>query len=88
MDIRLNIKYQDLFDKKWTDSIKRSDHIIDRMRTRGIGVELIKEAVIKGSKMLREDKSIISEYRWFKIVYREFMVGDIKKVYPITVMEV
>jgi len=87
MDIKLNIKYRDLIDKNWTDSMKRSKHVIDRMSERGISVESIKEAIIKGSKMLREDKSIVSEYMWFKVVYREFIINDIKKIYPITVME-
>lgn len=87
MNIRVNIKYQDLTNKSWTDSINRSEHILDRMINRGINVELIKEAVIKGSKILRPDRSIISEYRWFKVVYREFRVNNLKKIYPITVME-
>ena len=87
MDIKLNIKYRDLIDKNWKDSMKRSKHVIDRMSERGISVESIKEAIIKGSKMLREDKSIVSEYMWFKVVYREFIINDIKKIYPITVME-
>ena len=87
MDIKLNIKYRDLIDKNWTDSMKRSKHVIDRMSERGISVESIKEAIIKGSKMLREDKSIVSEYMWFKVIYREFIINNTKKIYPITVME-
>ncbi|MBS3155288.1 hypothetical protein J4404_02195 [Candidatus Woesearchaeota archaeon] len=87
MEIKLNIKYQDLIDKNWVDSLKRSKHIIDRMTERGIGTESIKEAIIKGSKMLREDKSIVSEYMWFKVIYREFIINNTKKIYPITVME-
>ena len=87
MEIKLNIKYQDLIDKNWVDSLKRSKHIIDRMTERGIGIESIKEAIIKGSKMLREDKSIVSEYMWFKVIYREFIINNTKKIYPITVME-
>lgn len=87
MDIKININYQNLENKNWIDSTNRSEHILNKMINRGIGIELIKEAIIKGSKMLRPDKSIISEYRWFKVIYREFEINNLKKVYPITVME-
>ena len=41
----------------------------------------------KGAKKIRKDGSIIAEFRWFKVIYREFKVKDIRKIYPITVMD-
>lgn len=86
-NIRINIKYSEK-PKRWFDSSRRKEHILDRMRNRGIGVEQIKEAVIKGAKRLNPDKTILTEYKWFKVVYREFRVQETRKIYPITVMEV
>ena len=85
MEINVNTKLQDT--ELFHDSEKRSEHIIDRMIGRGIGVDQIKEAVQMGAKKIREDGSIISEFKWFKVIYREFRVNEIKKIYPITVME-
>jgi hypothetical protein len=72
----------------WRDSEKRTEHVFDRMKDRGIGREQVIEAVKKGAKRVREDGSIISEFRWYKVIYREFRIGSIKKIYPITVFEV
>ncbi len=82
--IKINTNYKRIRGHK--DSEKREDHIIDRMALRGISVENIKEAVQKGPKRIREDKSIIAEFGWFKVVYREFKVNEIRKIYPITVL--
>ncbi len=86
MELRININFRNL--QHWRDSKRRSEHVFDRMRQRGIGIEQIKEALEKGAKKLMADKTIIAEYRWFKVVYKEFYLNNIKKVYPITVMEV
>lgn len=85
MEIKINTAFRNV--GGWQDSPKRAEHVFDRMRSRGIGVDNIREAVQKGAKILRDDGSIISEFRWFKIVYREFHMGNVKKIYPITVME-
>ncbi len=85
MEIKVNIQRKQI--KLFFDSEKRSEHIMDRMILCGIGVDQIKEAVQKGAKKRREDGSIISEFRWFKVIYREFYVTQIRKIYPITVME-
>jgi len=84
-EIRININYKGI--KGHKDSEKREEHILDRMALRGIGIENIKEAVQKGPKRIREDKSVIAEFGWFKVIYREFKIGEIRKVYPITVMD-
>jgi len=85
MEIEVNVKYKSI--KKWKDSIKRVEHIVDRMQLRGIFESQIEEAVQKGAKRLREDGSLIAEYRWFKVIYRQFQLENVRKIYPITVME-
>ena len=85
-EIKVNIIYKDIQHHK--DSEKREEHLIDRMALRGISVENIKEAVQKGPKTIREDKSIVAEFGWFKVIYREFRVNEIRKIYPITVIGV
>ncbi len=86
MDIKINTAFRNI--KDWKDSEKRTEHVFDRMKLRGIGLEQIKEAILKGAKQIRDDKSIIVSYRWYKVIYREFRVKNIRKIYPITVMEV
>ena len=85
MEIEVNVKYKSI--KKWKDSIKRVEHIVDRMQLRGIFESQIEEAVQKGAKILRKDGSLIAEYRWFKVIYRQFQLENVRKIYPITVME-
>lgn len=83
-EIRVNIAFRNI--KTHADSTARSEHVFDRMCLRGITKENIKEAVQKGAKKLRPDKSVIAEFRWFSVIYREFQIGNIRKIYPITVM--
>lgn len=85
-EIKINVAFRNI--KEWKDSVNRSDHVLDRIQLRGVGREQILEAVKKGAKMLRDDGSIISQFRWYKVIYREFRLKNIRKVYPITVMEV
>ena len=84
-EIKVDIAFRNMQQHK--DTLKRSDHIFDRMKMRGITKGNIKEAVQKGAKRIREDRSIIAEFRWFKVIYREFSVGNIRKIYPITVID-
>ena len=86
MDIKVNVAFRNIIG--WKDSKKRSEHVFDRMKQRGIGKDQIIDAVKKGAKKIREDGSIISVYRWYAVTYREFVINNIKKIYPITVMEV
>jgi len=85
VEIRINVAFRNL--NFHQDTQKRSEHIFDRMKFRGITIENIKEAIQKGVKRIREDHSIIAEFRWFKVVYREFKFKDVRKIYPITVMD-
>lgn len=84
-EIKVNIAFRNTHEHK--DTLNRSDHVFDRMKMRGITKENIKEAVQKGAKHMREDKSIVAEFRWFKVIYREFQVDNIRKIYPITVID-
>lgn len=74
--------------KEWKDSERRAEHVLDRMISRGIGGSQIKEAIKRGAKRIRENGSIIAEFRWFKVVYRELRTKDTRKIYPLTVIEV
>ncbi len=85
MEIKVNVAFRNL--KTWQDSEKRSEHVFDRMRERAVTVGHIKEAVRKGAKHVRADRSILAEFRWLKVAYREFIIKNTKKIYPITVME-
>ena len=84
-EINVNIAFRNI--QQHTDTLKGSDHIFDRMKMRGIKKDNIREAIQKGAKRIREDESIIAEFRWFKVIYREFLVGNIRKIYPITVID-
>ena len=81
----ININFKNI--KYFKDSIRRTEHILDRMRLKGIFTQQIEEAVRKGPKRLRGDGSIVTDFRWFRVIYREFIMKDIKKIYPITVIE-
>lgn len=59
----------------------------DIIKKASITKDNIREAIQKGAKRIREDESIIAEFRWFKVIYREFLVGDTRKIYPITVID-
>ncbi len=84
-EIVVDIAFRNI--RKHEDSENRSEHVFERMRSRGITKDNIKEAVQKGAKIIRSDNSIVAEFRWFKVIYREFRLGDIRKIYPITVIE-
>ena len=85
-NMRINISFKTI--DKWRDSEKLAEHIFDRMKNRGIYTHQIAEAIKRGAKRLRADGSIVAEFRWFKVFYREFRVENIRKIYPITVIEV
>ncbi len=84
-EIRVDIAFRNI--KKYQDSEKRGEHVFERMKLRGISVENIKEAVQKGAKRIRQDQSIVAEFRWFSVIYRELRMNNIRKIYPITVLD-
>ncbi len=85
VEIRVDVKFTQRQLGKWKDTEKRAEHVFDRMKVRGIGIEQIKESVRKGAKILEQDGRIISVFRWYKVIYREFRLKDTRKIYPITV---
>ena len=84
-EIKVNVKFNEAPLKRWRETEKRADHVFDRMKERGVGINEIKEAVQKGAKTIEEDGRMTAIFRWYKIVYREFRLKDIRKIYPITV---
>ncbi len=85
-EVRVNVEYKSIFPQTWKDSENRSQHVIDRMQLRGIGINNIKEAVNLGAKTLREDGSVVARHKWYAVIYREFDLPTFKKIYPITVL--
>lgn len=85
-EIKVNIAFKNIRHLH-SDSEKRAEHIFERMRLRGITLDNIKEAVQKGAKRIRDDNSIVAEFRWFTVIYRELQVNEIRKIYPITVID-
>jgi len=67
---------------------KRCKHTIERMWLRGVSVEEVKEAIIKGKKSKQIETGLIEAfYRFFSVVYDEVTIKNqkIRKIYPITV---
>lgn len=85
VEVKINIAFRNL--NQHPDSEKRAEHVFDRMQQRGITKDNIKEAVQKGAKTIRKDKSIRVDFRWFTVIYREFRLKDTRKIYPITVID-
>lgn len=87
MDIYINIRFAKKPTEHWHETEKRAKHLFDRMQQRGITVGQIRKAIQKGIKTLTNNGTIMAEYRWHKVIYREFIIGKQKKIYPITVIE-
>lgn len=49
-----------------------SKHAREQMIARGIDEELVLEAIKRGSKHLQHPNKIVSEYRYFSVVYKKF----------------
>jgi len=67
---------------------KRCKHALERMWLRGISMDEVKDAIVKGKKVKQKDIGLIETfYRFFSVVYDEqiFKEKKIRKVYPITV---
>lgn len=84
-EIKVDVKFSQKPIKSWKETEKRAEHVFDRMKLRGVGVDEIKEAVQSGAKKLEADGRISAVYRWYKVIYREFRLNGIRKIYPITV---
>ena len=67
---------------------KRCKHAIERMWLRGVSVEEVKDAIIKGQKSNQVETGLIEVfYRFFSVVYDEVLLKNenIRKIYPVTV---
>ncbi len=67
---------------------KRCKHAIERMWLRGVSVEEVKEAIIKGKKSKKIETGLIEAfYRFFSVVYDERILRnkEMRKIYPVTV---
>jgi len=56
-----------------TDNTMRiilTKHARERMVSRGISLEEVKNAILKGSKRIQDGK-IVSAYRYFEVVYKK-----------------
>ena len=82
--ININIAFRNI--RMHADSEKRAVRIFERMRLQGITIQNVRDAIQKGPKMIKPDQTIIAYYRWYAVVYREFYLGRIRKIYPITAL--
>lgn len=67
---------------------KRCKHAIERMWLRGVSVEEVKEAIMKGKKSKQIETGLTEAfYRFFSVVYDEVLIKNQKtrKIYPVTV---
>lgn len=53
-----------------TMKIILTKHARERMVSRGISLEEVKNAIVKGSKRIQDGK-IVSTYRYFEVVYKK-----------------
>ncbi|MCK4398189.1 MAG: hypothetical protein KAV25_04285 [Methanophagales archaeon] len=67
---------------------KRCKHAIERIWLRGVSMDEVKNAIVKGKKVKQKNTELIETfYRFFSVVYDEqiFKEKKIRKVYPVTV---
>ena len=67
---------------------KRCKHALERMWLRGISLDEVKDAIVKGKKVKQKNTGLMETfYRFFSVVYDEqkFREKKTRKVYPITV---
>lgn len=67
---------------------KRCRHAIERMWLRGISMDEVKDAIIKGKKSKQPGTGLLEAfYRFFSVVYDEQVLKNkgLRKIYPVTV---
>lgn len=67
---------------------KRSKHAIERMWLRGVSMDEVKDAVIKGKKSKQMNTGLTEAFhRFFSVVYDEQVLKNkkMRKIYPVTV---
>src|SRR5574341_1242168 len=67
---------------------KRCKHAIERMWLRGVSMDEVKDAIIKGKKSKQTNTGLIEAfYRFFSVVYDEQVLKnkELRKIDPVTV---
>ncbi len=67
---------------------KRCKHAIERMWLRGVSMDEVKDAIIKGKKSRQADTGLVEAfYSFFSVVYDEYVLknNEMRKIYPVTV---
>lgn len=66
---------------------RRCRHAIERMWLRGVSMDEVKDAIIKGKKVKQNAGLIEAFYRFFSVVYDEQILKnkEIRKIFPVTV---
>jgi hypothetical protein len=67
---------------------RRVKHAIERMWLRGISVEEVEEAILKGKKAVQTETGLMqSMFKRYFVVYDEkvYQESGIRKAYPVTV---
>lgn len=67
---------------------KRVKHAVERMWLRGVSVEDVKEAILKGKKVVQKETGLIQAlFKRYAVVYDEKVYHKLglRKVFPVTV---
>ncbi len=67
---------------------KRCKHAIERMWLRGVSIDEVNDAIVKGKKSKQTDTGLTEAfYRFFSVVYDEQVLKskELRKIYPVTV---
>lgn len=67
---------------------KRVKHAVERMWLRGVSVEDVKEAILKGKKVVQKETGLIQAlFKRYAVVYDEkvYRKEGLRKVFPVTV---
>lgn len=84
----INIMYDRKPIASCRETDRRKERLFDWIVQRGISIEHINDAIQNGIKALNEDGTITVENRWYKVIYRQFILNDKDKaIYPIEVIE-
>ena len=67
---------------------KRVKHAIERMWLRGVSIKEVKDAILKGKKVMQKETGLIQAiFKRYVIVYDErvYLKLGLRKVFPVTV---
>lgn len=67
---------------------KRCKHAIERMWLRGVSMNEVREALVRGQKHIQKKTGLCeSLHRYYSVVYQEYINKEhtLRKVYPVTV---